>query len=712
VITPMDQLMLVGRRGAAHEVLVALQGLGVVQVDPVDLAVDTRADETVDTAPGAAISGIAAGAVAAAVAGTAQGAGHHRPQDPAARGSHGLARFQPSAEDARARATWDRIASRCAALLDTLEVSGDVPVANKGELPADPEAVAERVDVVASQVDQLVAERAQIAEELEGVAAYLPTFRDLAPTLAQLEASRYLHGAATIVASSAVATVKAGLREALEDRIAFEERPRGAKQTTLVIAVLRREAAALRTALARHGLAELQLPERYRALGVAKAVHTMEERQGALPKRQASIAEELRKLALQHGPRLKAYQQTAINHRERLERMLDLAQGRYAFALKGWVPQADRPRVTEALRKQFGEDLIIRHRPADEHHDEGVPVRLENAAWARPFQGLLSLFAPPRYGNFDPTWTLAVFFPLFFGVIVGDIGFGLLFALVAFLLAAPWPAGQVVVAGAAEHDRPAAALSPHLVDHVLGRGLDDRVGLRVRRVLRHLPRVLAQGPAHLLHHPAPRARLRPDRDHLVPRRGVHPADPPRDRLRRAADPRRLGHPGHLRHQAQRHEARVRGHRHVHRHLRPGDLRQRLPDRQPQPRGQRDRGHRLRHLRRLRRVGRMPLMIIELVSNGGNILSYLRIFAVGLAAALVAKLATELGFAISGTLPVIGPILGILVGLFVHLLALVLKVIGYTLQPLRLQYVEFYTKFGFYEASGRPYQPFKLLGGKS
>jgi len=109
---------------------------------------------------------------------------------------------------------------------------------------------------------------------------------------------------------------------------------------------------------------------------------------------------------------------------------------------------------------------------------------------------------------------------------------------------------------------------------------------------------------------------------------------------------------------------------------------------------------------------MPLMLIEIVSNGGNILSYLRIFAVGLAAALVAKLATQLGFALADSLPVIGPVLGILVGVFVHLLALVLKIIGYTLQPLRLQYVEFYTKFGFYEASGRPYQPFKLLGGKS
>jgi V/A-type H+/Na+-transporting ATPase subunit I len=718
VITPMDQLMLVGRRGAAHEVLVALQGLGVVQVDPVDLGVATRADEAVDAAPGTTISGIAAGAVAAAAAASgdaaagADGLGQRRPPNPAALGTHGLARFQPSAEDTRARTTWDRIATRCAALLETLEVSDEVPVANKGELPADPGAVAERVDVVASQVDQLVAERAQVGEELEGVAAYLPTFRDLAPTLAQLEASRYLHGAATIVASTAVATVKAGLREALEGRVAFEERPRGTKQTMLVMAVLRREAAALRTALARHGLAELQLPERYRSLGVAKAVHTMEERQGALPKRLASIAEELRKLALQHGPRLKAYQQTAINHRERLERMLDLAQGRYAFALKGWVPQVDRPRVTEALRKQFGDDLIVRHRPADEHHDEGVPVRLENAAWARPFQGLLSLFAPPRYGNFDPTWTLAVFFPLFFGVIVGDIGFGLLFAVVAFLLRRRAQQGKALSLGPLNMVIPAPALRPissvifwaagwtivwgyvygeffgtfleywpkgrpvfyTTLHHEPGYGLIEIMLFRVEVFTPLILLAIGFGVLQILGGWVIRVIYgikHNDMKHVYEGIGMFTGIAAMVIFASAFLTDNLN---------------------------------------PVVNGIVIIGFAVFAVCVV--LARMPLMLIELVSNGGNILSYLRIFAVGLAAALVAKLATELGFAISGTLPVIGPILGILVGLFVHLLALVLKVIGYTLQPLRLQYVEFYTKFGYYEASGRPYQPFKLLGGKS
>jgi V/A-type H+-transporting ATPase subunit I len=114
------------------------------------------------------------------------------------------------------------------------------------------------------------------------------------------------------------------------------------------------------------------------------------------------------------------------------------------------------------------------------------------------------------------------------------------------------------------------------------------------------------------------------------------------------------------------------------------------------------------------IARMPLMLIEVISNSGNILSYLRLFAVGLSAALVANLSTSLGMAIAGAIniPVLGALLGIVTAMSVHLLAIALTLIGHALQPLRLQYVEFFTKFGFYENNGRPFRPFRLSGGKA
>jgi len=670
MITPMDQLTLVGRKRMAQEVLVALQQLGVVQVDTLDL----------DQADGHALEG--------------------------------LERFRPSAQESAARGAWDRVVVRCTSLLETLAVGDDVAVSSKGDLPSDAASVAERLAVVADQVDSLVAERADIVDELEAIRTYLPLLREVAPVLAQLDTSPYLHAAATLVATSALEEVRGQLASALGGRLVLEARPFGAKQALLLVAVMKADQASLRGALGQQGLAEIALPDRYRSLGMAQAVHTMVERSALLPKRQRSIDDELRKLALQHGPRLKAFRQTAINHRERADRLVDLAAGRFAFALRGWLPSVDRARVVDALRKQFGEDLIVRHRAADEHHDEGVPVRLENAGWARPFQILLSLFAPPKYGNFDPTWTLAIFFPLFFGVIVGDIAFGLIFAAIGLMLRRRGFAGKSLSLGPLGIVIPPDALKPismmiywaagwtivwgYLYGEFFGTFLEywpkakpifyttlhkpagyGWIEIALFRVEDFTPIILlslAFGTVQILggwvirviygikHH---------DMKHVYEGVGMFAGISALVIFASAFLSDNLN---------------------------------------PVVNGVVGVGFVIFFISVV--LAKMPLMLIELVSNGGNILSYLRIFAVGLAAALVAKLATQLGFALADTLPIIGPILGILVGVFVHLLALVLKVIGYTLQPLRLQYVEFYTKFGFYEASGRPYQPFKLLGGKS
>jgi V/A-type H+-transporting ATPase subunit I len=112
--------------------------------------------------------------------------------------------------------------------------------------------------------------------------------------------------------------------------------------------------------------------------------------------------------------------------------------------------------------------------------------------------------------------------------------------------------------------------------------------------------------------------------------------------------------------------------------------------------------------------RMPLMVAELPTQGGHILSYIRIYAVGLASAILANLATDIGFALVPQGGVIGVIVGVLVGvtlgLLIHAILLILLTVSHILQPIRLIWVEFFTKFDFYTLSGRPYRPFKFHGG--
>jgi V/A-type H+-transporting ATPase subunit I len=90
--------------------------------------------------------------------------------------------------------------------------------------------------------------------------------------------------------------------------------------------------------------------------------------------------------------------------------------------------------------------------------------------------------------------------------------------------------------------------------------------------------------------------------------------------------------------------------------------------------------------------------IEFLGLIGNILSYLRIAAIGLASVYLAQVANEFA-GVMGSL-----VVGIMIAVLIHALNLALGVFSPTIHSLRLHYVEFFRKF--YEGGGRPYQPFR------
>lgn len=99
------------------------------------------------------------------------------------------------------------------------------------------------------------------------------------------------------------------------------------------------------------------------------------------------------------------------------------------------------------------------------------------------------------------------------------------------------------------------------------------------------------------------------------------------------------------------------------------------------------------------IGKAGILVgpIEFIGVIGNILSYIRLAAVGFASVYLARVANELaGFL--GSL-----VIGILVAVLFHALNLVIGMFSPSIHSLRLMYVEFFRKF--YKGGGEPYQPF-------
>ncbi|MBN1949790.1 MAG: hypothetical protein JW801_01215, partial [Bacteroidales bacterium] len=90
---------------------------------------------------------------------------------------------------------------------------------------------------------------------------------------------------------------------------------------------------------------------------------------------------------------------------------------------------------------------------------------------------------------------------------------------------------------------------------------------------------------------------------------------------------------------------------------------------------------------------------------GDLLSYVRLFALGISSAVLGNVFNQLAFSLSPDVPVAGQLVTILILLFGHGLNFFMSALGSFVHPLRLTFVEFYKNAGF-AGGGRKYEPFK------
>jgi len=97
----------------------------------------------------------------------------------------------------------------------------------------------------------------------------------------------------------------------------------------------------------------------------------------------------------------------------------------YTFVIMGWIPKKRLRAIRQSLQDTFGNRVVIRELGTTEEDMKHAPVWYDNPAWIKPFEFIMGLVALPKYDEFDPSPILAIFFPIFFGLMVGDIGYGL-----------------------------------------------------------------------------------------------------------------------------------------------------------------------------------------------------------------------------------------------------------------------------------------------
>jgi V/A-type H+/Na+-transporting ATPase subunit I len=656
-IAEMTQVLILGRKRDQLEVAKALQAAGVVHIDPVEGA--------------------------------------------------DLPRTQLTGVDAETRSRLERQLARSESVLAAVGGGNVAPDALRLRAINNREAF---LDEIGGSSDKLAQQKAELESELNTVNLYGTSARaaaDLAGTLDR--SSRVSLLAFTFADAEELGKLERSLNEG---NLAFSvgHKPTGAVSTG-VLAVRREDLPNVRTALTRSGLGELRFPGRFETMPFGEAASAMEAQARSAPSELTRINAELSRIKSEHAGSIAHARLELRDEIGQYQALETGVNGQYGFALRGWVPTLNRSKL-ETFLLPMKDRLVYEFEGAPTHHAEHVPVKLENNPIFKPFELLLGIFAPPAYGAFDPTWVLAICFPLFFGFVIGDIGLGAISMAIALLFRSMSQSGQSLSLGPLGIVVPPkpllnvstvlawmagwsiffgfiygelfGTLGEHLhLFYVPGHSEGSEVEKGLFPILVHrvdpnlanfmMTIVVFAGILQILYGWALRVKAGIDHgDDKHKWEGMGMFIGLVGIILIAYTFRNPGTPGFVNligygcivaffvfaYLTARHDGILGG-----------------------------------------------MMPIELLSNGGNILSYLRLYAVGLSSAILANLATDAAWNLGMSIGPIGLILGILVGTLIHLFAIVFTIIGHVLQPLRLHYAEFFTKFGFYEASGRPYKPF-------
>jgi V/A-type H+-transporting ATPase subunit I len=565
------------------------------------------------------------------------------------------------------------------ALLHELEgvipASASAETARAGEPPAFP-VWARQSNRLRRQLDRLEARRCDLEEERTRVARmeqFIRAFRGMLPAANGSRMQSYqlvLRGEDV----TAVSRLREALAGAIGDQFVLEATALPSGELAAVLLVPRSDAPRVDRLLAQAGVHEMDVPPEYTGRPLGDILPDLAARRAALEAELAALARE-RSRAEGEAAAL-APAQAALRDRLSLQAAREQAAVTpRSFLVEGWVPEAGLPRLRSNLAGRFGDAIVVEAVDRAEWQGEDAPVVLHNPRLFRPFELLTRMLPLPRYGTIDPTPFVGVFFPMFFGLILGDIGYGLVLATLALWLRHKGKPGSLLravgeVLGAAAAFTVAFGMAFGELFGDLGRrvlGLRPLLLDREHALLPFLGLAVAIGVVHIV---------------IGLFLGV---------INRAR--------GHPRHALGRGVALVMVLLIVAALLAAFDV---LPGAFFTP-----------VVVTLLVV--FPVLVvlegiiapIEFLGTLSNILSYARIMALGTASVMMAVVANQL----AGTFGSV--IVGLLFALLFHLVNFVLGVFAPTIHSLRLHYVEFFGKF--YSPGGQVYQPFgrsRPTGGRA
>lgn len=285
---------------------------------------------------------------------------------------------------------------------------------------------------VGSRVDYLTGRLKECEDELALLSKYEKALEALAPFLSLIQESEELDYLGVTIEEDQArdGTLLPLLREMMarvtDNRFELFHARLDERSLAILLVFPKAYAARIRGLLWEEGISELRLPASVSDKPLGQALRIILKKKMDLPLQAQRLRDKLADLARVWRHDFARYQEAVCRRLEQIDAAACFYQTELATLIFGWAPRRALPDLTATIARDFGGKVVVEESPISRTEWMTVPVVLRNPGFLKPFEVLTRLIALPQYGSIDPTPYMAVFFPLFYGMILGDVGYGLL----------------------------------------------------------------------------------------------------------------------------------------------------------------------------------------------------------------------------------------------------------------------------------------------